>query len=154
MSKSDNLILAVVTTAILHNGTRYGIGDEISLTEAEFDELSLYVQPQEAALAARKQAELDAQETAEAFARQAQQERDALEHRLAEAETAHAQAEALATENGLRAEHAEAKVVELQTALAEKDAEIASLQKALAKKEAKTAKAVKTENDANKGEQA
>ncbi|AUK45176.1 hypothetical protein A4212_08210 [Pasteurella multocida] len=50
-----------------------------------------------------------------------------MQRELTEAREAHVKAEALATENGLRAEQAEAKVAELEAVLADKEAEIAKL---------------------------
>lgn len=128
MSKEKELMIAIVVgSALRHNGKHYAVGDEITVTQEEFAELSIYLQPKDEALKARQQAEQEAQATATALANQADSEREALEKELEVSREAHAQAEALAAENGLRAEQAEAKVAELESVLADKDAEIAKL---------------------------
>lgn len=119
------LIMAVVATAaIYHNGKHYNIGDEIELTEAELNELAIYVQPKDEAVKDRLAAQQEAEEAAAAFAAEAEAEKAALRQAVIAANEAHARAEALATENGLRADAAEARVAELEQALAEKEAEL------------------------------
>ncbi|MGX2974747.1 DUF7210 family protein [Ursidibacter arcticus] len=131
MTKPEVIIAIVVGSALRHNGKHYAVGDEIHVTPEEFAELSIYLQPKDEALKARQQAELEAQATATALANQAKTERETLLNDLTKAREVHAQAEALATENGLRAEQAEAKVAELEAVLADKDAEIAKLSEEL-----------------------
>ena len=128
MSKEQELMIAIVVgSALRHNGKHYAIGDEITVTQAEFAELSIYLQSKEDYLKARALAQQEAETTATTLANQADSEREAMQRELAEARQAHTQAEALAAENGLRAEQAEAKVAELEAVLADKDAEIAKL---------------------------
>lgn len=119
------LIMAVVASAaIYHNGKHYNIGDEIEVTEAEFNELAIYLEPKDEVLQARLQAEAEAQALAQEAEEAAEAEKTALRQAVVEAKEAHARAEALATENGLRADQAEARVAELEQALAEKEAEL------------------------------
>lgn len=148
------LIMAVVATAaIYHNGKHYNIGDEIELTDTELKELSIYVQPKDEAVKASLAAQQEAEATAAAFAAEAEAEKEALRQEVIRANEAHAQAEALATENGLRAEEAEAKVAELEQKLAETEAALAEAQASGAKepkkgKGSKGEQADKTEPDA------
>lgn len=130
-------IVAIAVVALLHNGKRYGVGDEITLTEQEFTELNIYVQPKEEAIKARLQAEQEVQALADATQKQAEAEREALKTALREAQEAHTKAEALATENGLRADNAEALVVQLQQTIAEQAAELAQYRNAQAQKTTK-----------------
>lgn len=73
--------LVIAATAILHNGKRYEKGDKIELTEAEAENLSLYVQLDPSEIekqAAEEQAEkerLTAEEAQKAAEEQAQKER-------------------------------------------------------------------------------
>lgn len=126
--KQIQLIAAVVVSAaIIHNGKHYNIGDEIEVTEKEFAELSVYLHPKDEAVQSELEAKKQAKAQALALAQQAEQERQALLAELEQSKTAHAQAEALATENGLRADKAEARVKELEATLKDKEAEIAKL---------------------------
>lgn len=127
MTQPETIIAIVVGSALRHNGKHYAIGDEISVTPAEFAQLRIYLQSKDEALKARQQATLEAQATATTLANQTDSEREALEQELSTSREAHAKAEALATENGLRAEQAEAKVAELEALLVDKNAEIATL---------------------------
>lgn len=132
------LIMAVVATAaIYHNGKHYNIGDEIEVTEAEFNELAIYLEPKDEAVKARQKAQAEAEEKAQAIAEAANAEKLALEQALRESQEAHAQAEALATENGLRAEEAQARVVELEQQLATAEAALAEKEEEIAKISAK-----------------
>lgn len=123
-------IVAIAVVALLHNGKRYEVGDEISLTEQEFADLKIYVQPQEEAVKARLQAEQEAKALAEATQKQVDAERESLKTALREAQEAHTKAEALATENGLRADNAEALVAQLQQTIADQTAELAQYRNA------------------------
>lgn len=138
MNERQVVIAIVTTAAIIHNGKRYEIGEEIEVTESEFEQNRLYLEPKDEAIKARQAAQAEAEAKAKSLAEEAQAEKQALQTALAEAQEAHAKAEALATENGLRADKAEARVKELEAQLAEKEAENAKLQ---AEKPAKTGKA-------------
>ncbi|MDP8162809.1 hypothetical protein QJU89_05825 [Pasteurella skyensis] len=85
MSKTQ-LIKAIVLTAIYHNGKRYEIDDEIEVTEAEYNELSIYLKPQDEALKAQEQAKLEAKQKAEELAQQAEAEKQAMIERVSELE--------------------------------------------------------------------
>lgn len=122
---THELIMAVVASAaIYHNGKHYNIGDEIEVTEAEFNELAIYLEPKDEVLKARLQAQAQAEALALEAQEAAEAEKEALRQAVAEANEAYIRAEALATENGLRADQAEARVAELEQALAEKEAEL------------------------------
>lgn len=66
------LICVVAHTAILHNGKRYDVGEEISLTEDEYHRLAVYVTLKDEA--ALKQAKANAEANAQALAEQAKAE--------------------------------------------------------------------------------
>ncbi|HEH9706199.1 TPA: hypothetical protein SIC54_002170 [Pasteurella multocida] len=151
MSKPEQIIAIVVGSALHHNGKHYAVGDEITITQEEFAELSIYLQPKDEALKARQQAEQEAQATATALANQADSERETLEKELEASREAYTKAGALAAENGLRAEQAEAKVAELEAVLADKEAEIAKLSEDLTacKKADKGDKGKTKKNDSN-----
>ncbi|HDX1017314.1 TPA: hypothetical protein RNX13_002368 [Pasteurella multocida] len=148
MTKPEVIIAIVVGSALHHNGKHYAVGDEITVTPEEFSQLSIYLQSKDEALKAREQAGREAQATATTLASQADSERETLQRELTEAREAHVKAEALAAENGLRAEQAEAKVAELEAVLADKEAEIAKLSEDLTTcKKADKGKTKKTDSN-------
>lgn len=66
------LICVVAHTAILHNGKRYDVGEEISLTEDEYHRLAVYVTLKDKE--ALKQEKANAEANAQALAEQAEEE--------------------------------------------------------------------------------
>ena len=99
------LTAAVAHTAILHNGKRYDVGEEISLTEAEYHRLAVYVTLKDAK--ALEKAKAEAEAIAQALVEQAKAE--ALEKAKAEAEaTAQALVEQAKAEAEANAKEAEA----------------------------------------------
>lgn len=74
--QTETVLIAVVAhTAILHNGKRYDVGDEIALTENEYHRLAVYVTLKDEA--ALKQAKANAEANAQALAEQAKAEEEA-----------------------------------------------------------------------------
>ncbi|OBX08347.1 hypothetical protein QV09_09655 [Gallibacterium salpingitidis] len=69
------LTCVVAHTAILHNGKRYDVNDEILLTEAEYHRLAVYVTLKDAD--ALKKAKAEAEAKAQALAAQAKAEEEA-----------------------------------------------------------------------------
>lgn len=144
MRERQMIVAIVVGSAIIHNGKHYQIGDEIEVTEQEYHQNSLYLQPKDEAIKARQEAQAEAEAKAKFLAEEAQAEKQALQTALAEAQEAHTKAEALASENGLRAEEAEARIKELEAQLAKKESEIATLSAELTACKAEKPKSAKT----------
>ncbi len=73
-TKQTEVVLTAVVahTAILHNGKRYDVGDEIALTEDEYHRLAVYVTLKDET--ALKQAKAKAEANAQALAEQAKAE--------------------------------------------------------------------------------
>lgn len=150
----STVIAIVVGTALYHNGQHYDVGDEIELTPAEYAELAIYLQPKDEALRLAEEAQALADEQAQQLAEQAEREAQETQEALLRAQDAQLQAEALAAENGLRAEQAEARVEELTRLLADKEAEVASLTAQLTafqSEKNKTSKGKKTDAPADNG---
>ena len=74
--QTEAVLTAVVAhTAILHNGKRYDVGEEISLTEAEYHRLAVYVTLKDAK--ALEKAKAEAEAIAQALVEQANAEAEA-----------------------------------------------------------------------------
>lgn len=69
------LICVVAHTAILHNGKRYDVGEEIALTEDEYHRLAVYVTLKDAK--ALEKAKAEAEAIAQALVEQANAEAEA-----------------------------------------------------------------------------
>ncbi|MEH8092298.1 hypothetical protein P9057_06640 [Gallibacterium anatis] len=96
--QTEAVLTAVVAhTAILHNGKRYDVGEEISLTEAEYHRLAVYVTLKDAK--ALEKAKAEAEAIAQALVEQAKAEAEAnAKEAEAEANAKEAEAEANAKE--------------------------------------------------------
>ena len=100
--QTEAVLTAVVAhTAILHNGKRYDVGEEISLTEAEYHRLAVYVTLKDAKALEKAKAEAEAiaqalveQAKAEAEANAKEVEAEAIAQALVEQAKAEAEANA------------------------------------------------------------
>ncbi|MDA3977900.1 hypothetical protein [Gallibacterium sp. AGMB14963] len=73
--QTEAVLTAVVAhTAILHNGKRYDVGDEIALTEDEYHRLAVYVTLKDAKALEKAKAKAKAEANAQALAEQAKAE--------------------------------------------------------------------------------